>query len=116
MYTFLMDALCLECHSDLLLTEGANIEAVVESIVGLILLDFLGSVIAFDEVTVSQDPARPGQAAEYRLRIRATSFNKDTSLSPARLAVKLDEAICCALLEHFHTVVIDALDVQAFAQ
>jgi hypothetical protein len=116
MYTFLMDALCLECHSDLLLTEGANIEAVVESTVGLILLDFLGGVIAFDELTVSQSSTAPRQVAEYRLRIRATSFNEDKDLSLERLAVKLDEAICCAFLEHFHIVVIEAIDVQASAQ
>lgn len=115
MYTFLMDALCLECHSDLLLTEGANIEAVVESIVGLILLDFLGGVITLDELVISQIPSACEQTTDYRLRVRATSFNEGADLSLDLLAVKLDEAICCALLAHFHTVVIDTLDVQASA-
>lgn len=115
MHTILMDALCLDCYSDLLLNEGASIEAVVESIVGLILLDFLGGVIAINGVKVICIPATLGRLSEHWLQVHATSFNEDIAMPLDLLTIKLDEAICCALLDHFHIVVINAIDVQPCA-
>ncbi len=113
MYTILMDALGLDCHSDLLLQQGANIEPVVEDIAGMILLDFLGEVITMQDVRAHCIvPATADQSSSYHLQVRATSSSESVTLSTAELEFKLEEAITCALLEHFHIVVIHSIDVQ----
>jgi hypothetical protein len=105
-----MDALCLECHSELLLSEGVNIEAALESILALLLLDFFGDVV-IDGVKVIYASTSPNQSAQFWLYIQATSSNGTIEMPIALLEVKLEEAISCALLEHFHIVVINAINV-----
>ncbi|HEX7733779.1 MAG TPA: hypothetical protein VF458_02915 [Ktedonobacteraceae bacterium] len=109
MQRILMDALCLECYSDLLLEERANIETIIEGMIGLILLDFLGEGIVIDGIKVICTPAttRPSQ---YWLHMQATSANAAIDIQADLLEARLEEAICCALLEHFHTVVINSID------
>lgn len=116
MYTMLMDVLCLDCYSDLLLNQGANIEMVVESTIGLLLLDFLGGVITIEKVLATCVPATLNQLSEHRLHMRATSSSEGIDMSLDLLTARLDEAICCALLDHFHIVVMNVVDVQPQAQ
>lgn len=116
MYTILMDALCLDCYSDLLLNEEVNIEAAVESIVGVLLLDFFGEVIAIDGVRLVCVPATPGQPSQHWLQVQATSSGEEVDMPIDLLEIRLDEAVCCALLEHFHIVIINVIDVQLAAQ
>jgi hypothetical protein len=116
MHTILMDALCLDCHSELLLNTGANIEAVVESTIALILLDFLGEVVVIEGVKVIGAPATLNQSAQHLLQVQATNSNETIEMPIDLLEARLEEAICCALLEHFHTVVINAIEVQPQTQ
>jgi hypothetical protein len=116
MYTILMDALCLDCHSELLLNAGANIEAIVESTLALVLLDFFGEVVVIEGVRVIGAPITLNQPTQHLLQIHATSLNEALEMPVDLLEARLEEAICCALLEHFHTVVINAIDVQPQTQ
>lgn len=110
MYTILMDALCLDCHSELLLSEETDNEAVIESVIALILHDFFGD-IAIEGVKMIDVPATHGQSSQHLLQVHASSSNEIIALPIALLEARLEEVICCALLEHFHTVVINAIDV-----
>lgn len=116
MQRILMDALCLDCHSDLLLNEGANIETVIEGMLALILLDFFGEGIVIESIKVICTPATTNQPLQHWLLLQATSSNPAHSLSLEMLEARLEEAICCALLDHFHTVVIHAIDVHPTTQ
>ncbi|HEY0755065.1 MAG TPA: hypothetical protein VGD98_13995 [Ktedonobacteraceae bacterium] len=110
MQTILMDVLCLDCHSDQFLKEGANIEAAVESMIALILLDFLGGEIVIEHIRVSCSLATLTQPSQHWLQMYATSANTACAIPVNALEVRLEEAICCALLEHFHIVVINRID------
>ncbi len=110
MYTILMDALCLDCQSALLLSEDVNNEAAIESLLALILLDFFGD-IAIDEVNVTVAPATSDQPSLHALHLQASSARNTLDTPLTLLEARLEEAICCALLEHFHTVVINAVEV-----
>jgi hypothetical protein len=111
MYTILVDALCMDCHSEQLLNRAAVTEGVVESIIGLILFDFLGE-IAMGEVRVIFEPATDDHPSIYRLRVPATGLNEMIETPIDLLQARLEHAISCELLEHFHTVVINAVDVE----
>jgi len=116
MQRILVDALCSDCYSDLLLKEGANIEAVIESTIGLILLDFLGEGIVIEGVKVICIPATANQPMQHWLSIQATSSNAAISLPIVTLEVRLEETICCALLEYFYTVVVNTIEVSLLVQ
>lgn len=111
MYLLLIQVLCLECHSVQLLQEETSKEAVIESLIGLLLYDFLGEV-AIDEVRLTHIPASSDQDAHYWLQVRATGLNEELAMPIPLLEARLEEAICCALLEHFHIVVIDTVEIR----
>lgn len=112
MYSILIDALCLDCYSEQFLIEGANIEALMENIVALVMLDFFGDV-TIKGIRAIYVSATPGQSSSYHLIIQAASFNGTIDVPLDTLELRLEEAISCVLLDHFHTVVINAIDVQA---
>ncbi len=111
MYTILVDALCMDCHSEQLLNQAAVIEMSVESMIGLILFDFLGE-IAMGEVRVIFEPATCDHPSIHWLRVQATAFNEMIETPIDLLQARLEHAISCELLEHFHIVVINAVDVE----
>jgi hypothetical protein len=110
MYTALIEALGLDCHSDLLLNKEVIIEAVVESVVGMILCDFFGE-IAIGEVKVIFVPATCQQTSIHWLRVLATCSNETIETPVDLLQARLEHVISCELLEHFHIVVINNIDV-----
>lgn len=110
MYTILIDTLCLHGHSEQLPARRADIEIFVENSIAVILLDFFCHV-GIDTVSLRELPATCCQPSSYSLHMQATG-STTTSESPLDLLeLRLEEAIGCALAEHFHTVVIHAIDV-----
>lgn len=110
-YTILIDALCLDCHSDLLLSEGAIIEVILESIAGLILLDFFGDLV-MRWLKVDVHPATASQPMRHHLQLQATSSSETVAMPLDLLQARLEEAISCALLEYYEAIEIKAVDVR----
>jgi hypothetical protein len=111
MYTIHIDALCSDCNSPQLLGQATVREGMLESMLGLILLDFCGAVI-IHEVKVQFEPASGNQPSHCRLEITATCSHEIAGIPLDLLQVRLEQAISCELLSHFETVVINAVDIE----
>jgi hypothetical protein len=114
MYKILMDVLCLEGYSEVLPGDAENTELVIEDLVALILLDIFGTVVV-DGVRVICSPASATQQACCTLQVQAacaTEMRSMPEVSLALLAAKLENALCCALIELFSTVLVNKLLVR----
>lgn len=114
MYKILMDVLCLEGYSEVLPGDIENTELVIEDLVALILLDIFGMVVV-DGVHVACSPTREMQQSGCTLQIQATCSTETTSTpvtSLALLAARLEDTLCCALIELFSAVFINKLIVR----
>lgn len=114
MYRILMDVLCLEGYSEILPGDTENTELVIEDLVALLLLDIFGAVVV-DGVSVTCSPASELHQSGYIFQIQA-ACSVDTTSAPtiplALLAARLEDALCCALIELFSTVLINKLLVR----
>lgn len=113
MYKILMDVLCLEGYSEILPGDAENTELVIEDLVALILLDIFGLVVV-DGVRATCSPATATQQPCCTLEVQATCSTETPhtpTVSLALLAAKLENALCCALIELFSTVLINKLIV-----
>lgn len=113
MYRIRMDVFCLEGYSEVLPGNAENTELVIEDLVALILLDIFGMVIV-DGVRVTSSPASAARQAYYALQVEAACSSEDAislTASQALLEARLENAICCALIELFSTVLVNKLTV-----
>lgn len=111
MYRILMDVFCLEGYSEILPEEGENTELVIEDLVALILLDIFGTVVV-DGVSVTCSPASATQQACCALQVQAVCAAETASISEvslALLAARLENALCCTLIELFSTILVNKL-------
>ncbi len=109
-----MDVLCLEGYSEVLPGNAENTELVIEDLVALILLDIFGTVVV-DGVNVTCSPASATQQACCTLQVQAACSVEATSVPKVSLALmeaKLENALCCALIELFSTVLMNKLIVR----
>ncbi len=113
MYRIRMDVLCLEGYSEVLPGNAENTELVIEDLVALILLDTFGMVIV-DGVRVTSSPVSAAQQAYYALQVEAACSSEEPISPTSSLALlesRLENAICCALIELFSTVLVNKLTV-----
>lgn len=114
MYRIRMDVFCLEGYSEVLPGDAENTELVIEDLVALILLDIFGMVIV-DGVQVTSSPASAARQAYYVLQVEAVCSSEEAISPTASLALleaRLENAICCALIELFSTVLVNKLTVR----
>lgn len=114
MYNISMDLHCLEGYSEILPEDAEHTELVIEDLVALILLDIFGTVVV-DEVRVACLPTTPGRQACCELHVQATCATEEAeamAITPALLEARLENAICCALIELFSTVLVNRLVVR----
>ena len=114
MYRILMDVLCLDGYSEVLPGNAENTELVIEDLVALILLDIFGMVVV-DGVQVVSSPASATQQAYYTLQVQAACSAEEMgapATSLALLEARLENALCCALIELFSTVLVNKLTVR----
>lgn len=114
MYEICMDVLCLEGYSEMLPGNAENTELVIEDLVALILLDVFGMVMV-DGVRATSSPASGTQQAYYVLQVEAACSSEESILPTTSLALleaRLEDAICCALIELFSTVLVNKLTVR----
>ena len=109
-----MDVLCLDGYSEVLPGNAENTELVIEDLVALILLDIFGMVVV-DGVQVVSSPASATQQAYYTLQVQAACSAEEMgapATSLALLEARLENALCCALIELFSTVLVNKLTVR----
>lgn len=114
MYKIIMDVLCLEGYSEVLPGDVENTELVIEDLVALLLLDLFG-VVAVDGVNVTCSPATPNQQASCWLRVRASCATEEAKAPDVSLDIleaRLENAVGCALIELFNTVLMNKLIVR----
>ena len=114
MYRILMDVLCLDGYSEVLPGNAENTELVIEDLVALILLDIFGMVVV-DGVQVVSSPASATQQAYYTLQVQAACSAEEIGAPAASLVLleaRLENALCCALIELFSTVLVNKLTVR----
>ncbi len=114
MYKIMMDVLCLGGYSEILPDDVENTELVVEDLVALILLDLFG-MVAVDGVNVTYFPADSKQQSSCTLQVHAACSIEGTSALEASLETleaRLENAICCSLIELFNTVLMNRLVVR----
>jgi hypothetical protein len=113
MYRITMDVLCLDGYSEVLPNDGENTELVVEDLVSLILLDIFG-IVTVEGVKATYTLATERHQSYCVLQIRVTSpieaieFSQDM---PEGVEARVEDAISCALIELFNTVLINRLVV-----
>ena len=109
-----MDVLCLDGYSEVLPGNAENTELVIEDLVALILLDIFGMVVV-DGVQVVSSPASATQQAYYTLQVQAACSAEEIGAPAASLVLleaRLENALCCALIELFSTVLVNKLTVR----
>lgn len=108
-----MDVLCLDDYSEMLPGDVENSELLIENLVALILLD-LFDVVVIDGVNVTCLPMTRTRQTLCVLQVRAVcsieTVNSPVN-APERLEARLENAVCCALIELFSTVSMKAVRV-----
>ena len=114
MYRITMDVLCLEGYSEVLPNNVENTELVIEDLVALILLDFFDFVVV-DGVKVTCLPATRTRQTLCSLQVQAacpTEAARVSGDSLEALEARLENVICCALIELFSTVSMKKISVR----
>lgn len=109
-----MDVLCLDGYSEMLPGNVENTELVIEDLVALILLD-LFDVVVIEGVNVTCLPATCTRQTLCSLQVQAICLTEMINApvhSPERLEVRLENAVCCALIELFSAVSMRAVRVR----
>jgi hypothetical protein len=109
-----MDVLCLDGYSEALPGDGEHTELVIEDLVALILLDLFDAVVV-DGVEVTCLPKTQNRQSLCSLQVRAVCPTEAAS-TPAEsletLEARLENALCCSLIELFSTVLINTVSVR----
>lgn len=114
MYRITMDVLCLDGYSEMLPSDVENTELVMEDLVARTLLD-LFEVVVVDGVKVTYLPATRTRQSLCSLQAQVVC-PADGAIVPVvsleLLEAKLENAICCALIELFSTVFMNTMSVR----
>jgi hypothetical protein len=111
MYHIFIDVLCRESYSAMLPEAGGNIEPGMEELLSLILLNVFGFV-AINIMRTFYLPATSRALSLCALQMQATCLGGETDGSEEELEARLEDALCCALLERFSSVVINAISIK----
>ena len=109
-----MDVLCLDGYSEALPGDGEHTELVIEDLVALILLDLFDAVVV-DRVEVTCLPKTQNRQSLCSLQVRAvcpTEAAGTPAESLETLEARLENALCCSLIELFSTVLINTVSVR----
>jgi len=111
MYRILMDVCCLNSYSEPLPGRGEGMELVIENLAALILLD-LFELTEIESIKVFCQPAVATRPALCSFQVQASCPVETVSQPVASLEARLEDAISCALLQHFSLVIINGVSVQ----
>ena len=110
MFRILMDVCCLHSYSESLTGKEENMELVIEDLVALILLD-LFELAEIECIRVCCQQAAATRLALCSFQAQASCPLETMSLSLASLEARLEDALSCALLQHFNIVIINTINV-----
>lgn len=110
MFRILMDVCCLNSYAEPLPGKGESIELVIENLVALVLVD-LFELVEIEDIRVFCQPAAATRPALCSFQVQASCPLEAMHLPVASLEARLEDAISCALLQHFSLVIVNAISV-----
>lgn len=110
MYRILIDICCMHDCSKILPRDRESFELVIEDLLGLTVLDFFEGV-KIEEVRVLCLSPADNKHLLCAFQVQATCAKKIVEASLESLEIRLENVVCCTLLELFSLVMINTISI-----